>query len=148
VDNDFSRDITELVSAVRSSDVLVMRFISAGQRLVLDFRATDVDGPLVRLVEPVQSVQERYRHLAQLRPRMALPEKIVAVSWPRFAKSLGASPVWDEVMKRVSDCGHPASVREAMLTLDELTAHERAYQRSAVEGEGFRTLWSASPAHR
>ena len=146
--NDYSIDLEDIATTIRVSDVLVMRFISAGQRLLLDFRASDVDGPIVRVVEPVQSVQERYRHLSQIRPRMPLPEKIVAVSWPRYVSSLGASPVWDEVMRRVSDSGHPGCVRDAMLALDELTAHERAYQRAAIHGEGFRTLWSASPAHR
>lgn len=148
LDNDFSIDLRDLASTVRTSDVLVMRFVTAGQRLLIDFRASEIDGPLVRVVAPVQSVEERYRHLARLRPRMPLPEKIVAVSWPRFAASLGSSAVWDEVMRRVSDAGHPECVRMAVLALDELKAHERTHQRSAITGEGFRTLWSAFPAHR
>ena len=149
MDNDYSVDLGDIVTTIRTHDVLVMRFVAAGQRLLLDFRATELDGPLVKVVEPVKSVEERYRELKQIRPRLALPEKIVAIWWPRFITSLRTTGVWDEVMRRVSDCGHTEAVRRAEEALNELIAIERAHQRAAVTGEGFKTLWSARrAAHR
>ena len=148
MDNDFSVDLGDIASAIRTSDVITMRFVAVGQRLLLDFRTTDLDGPMVKVVEPVKSVEERYRTLKKLRPRFAPPEKIVALWWPRFAESLRSTGTWDEVMQRVSDTGHVDAVRRAAETLDELIALERAQQRQAVTGEGFKTLWSASPTPR
>ena len=70
MDNDYSVDLGDIVSTIRTHDVLVMRFVAAGERLLLDFRATEIDGPLVKVVQPVKSVEERYRELKQIRPRL------------------------------------------------------------------------------
>jgi hypothetical protein len=148
VDNDYSVDIEDVIGTLQTSDVVVIRFIALGMRLLLDFRATEIDGPLVRLVQPVTSVEERYKDLARMRPRLAPPEKIVAVMWTRFAPSLRTTGVWDVVMRRIADAGHADAARRAEEALAELVAAEAEEQRRAVKGEGFRTVWSASPAPR
>jgi hypothetical protein len=148
VDNDFSVDLRDISATIASSDVLVLRFVAVGQRLLLDFRVTELDGPLVRVVDPVKSVEERYRELRRLRPRLNNPEKIVAIWWPRFVVSLSSTGVWDEVMRRVADSGFTESVRRADETLGELVALEQAQHRAAITGDGFKTLWSRSPAKR
>lgn len=148
MDNDFSIDLTDIASTVRGSDVIMLRFVSVGHRLLLDFRTTDIDAPLVKVVEPVKSIEERYRSLKRMRPRFPQPEKIVALWWPRFAASLRTTGVWDEIMRRVTETGHVDAVRRAEEALEELMALERQQQRQAIVGEGFRTLWSAAPAPR
>ncbi len=148
MDNDFSLDLDEILSTLRTSDVVTMRFVVVGQRLLLDFRATEIDGPAVRLVEPVKSVQERYRALKKLRPRLPAPPKIVSIWWPRFAESMKETGVWDVILERVAEAGHPEAVRAAEETLAEVVALERSQKRNAVSGEGFKTLWSASPTRR
>jgi hypothetical protein len=149
VDNDFNVDLAEIAATVRAHDVVIIRFITLGERLLLDFRSSDIDGALVKLVEPVRSVQERYRHLRQIRPRFGDPAKIVSVSWPRFARSLEETGVWQEILSRVADSGHADAVRDAERELGVVLERERAHQRDAVAGsERFRTLWSASPAKR
>jgi hypothetical protein len=148
VDNDFSVDVAEITSTIRSADVITIRFVTIGQRLLLDFRATELDGPMVRVVKPVRSVQERYAHLKQLRPRLPAPDKIVAIWWPRFMPSLSATGVWDEVMQRVTESGYPGAVREAETTFAELIGLEEGVKRAAIRGEGFKTLWGAPAAPR
>ncbi|HMO54488.1 MAG TPA: hypothetical protein PJ994_08295 [Tepidiformaceae bacterium] len=149
MDNDFNVDLAEIAATVRTHEVVIIRFITIGERLLLDFRSSDIDGPMVKLVEPVRSVQERYRRLRQLRPRFDSPSKIVSVFWPRFARSLEETGVWQEIAARVVDSGHPDAVRDAERELSAVLERERAHQRDAVAGsESFRTLWSASPAKR
>lgn len=148
MDNDFSVDLDDVAAAIRTNDVIAIRFVVVGQRLLLDFRATEIDPPLVKVVAPVKSIEERYASFKQLRPRFAAPEKIVALWWPRFARSLATTGVWNLVLERVSETGHPGAVREAEEAFRELVALEEAQQRAAVQGMGFRTLWSASTAPR
>ncbi len=148
MDNDFSIDLADIAQTIRTSEVIAIRFVSVGHRLLLDFRTSDIDGPMVRVVMPVKSIEERYRNLRHLRPRFGLPDKIVAIWWPRFATSLETSGIWREVMERVSESGHSEAVRQAENALAELVGLERSQQRDAVRGEGFRTLWSASPTPR
>lgn len=148
MDNDFSIDLVDIAASIRTGEVLTLRFVAVGHRLLLDFRTTDIDGPLVKIVEPVKSIEERYRSLRKLRPRFEGPEKIVSIWWPRFAASLRTTGIWDEVMQRISDSGHTDAVRRAEDALQELIALEAAQQRAAISGTGFRTLWSASPSRR
>lgn len=148
MDNDYNVDIRDLCTTIGISDVLVIRFITLSQRLLLDFRATTAEGPLVRVVEPVRSVEERYQSLQRLRPHLPEPDRIVAALWPRFAASMTETPAWDEIMRRVADAGFPESVRAAGDAFAELVALERAEQRNAITGEGYRTLWSAYAAPR
>ena len=148
MDNDFNVDLVDITSTIKSGEVLTIRFIAVGQRLLLDFRATEIDGPMVRVVMPVKSVEERYRMLKQARPRFAPPEKIEAIWWPRFAKSLASTGVWKAVMERVSESGHVDAVRQAEDALAELVRLEYEQQREAVRGEGFKTLWAAESRHR
>lgn len=148
MDNDYNLDVADIAATIRAHDVIAIGFVAVGQRLLLDFRTTEIDGPLARVVMPVNSVEERYRHLKQIRPRFGPPERIVAIHWPRFASSLRHTAVWDEVMQRISDSGHVESVRKADETLRELEALERQQQRNAITGDGFRTLWASSHQRR
>jgi len=143
VDNDFSIDIADITHTIRTHDVVTIRFVAVGQRLLLDFRSNELDGPLVRIVDPVNSIEARYAALKKMRPRFETPEKIVAVWWPRFVSSLESTGIWPEVMQRVADSGHPDAVRAAQETFRTLLSLERQLQRDAILGEGFRTLWSA-----
>ena len=148
MDNDFSIDISEIASSVATSELVVLRFVTISERLLLDFRCNELDGPLIKLVPPVNSVQERYESLRRMRPRFARPEKIVVIWWPRFARSLQHSAVWNAVMERVSDAGFVEAVRAAEATVQELVQLERTIERNAITGEGFKTLWSASARMR
>jgi hypothetical protein len=144
MDNDFSVDLADIAATIKSSEVITIRFIAVGQRLLLDFRCTEIDGPMVRVVSPVKSVEERYRELRKTRPRFAPPEKIEAIWWPRFAKSLDTTGIWRAVMERVSESGHVDAVRQAEEALAEIVQLEHRQQIDAVRGTGFRTLWAAS----
>ncbi|MEO9254008.1 MAG: hypothetical protein ABI305_00580 [Tepidiformaceae bacterium] len=148
MDNDFNIDLVDIAATISSSEVITIRFVAVGQRLLLDFRCTEIDGPIVKVVPPVKSVEERYRTLRQMRPRFAPPEKIEAIWWPRFVRSLHTTAVWKAVMERISDSGHVDAVRQAEDALAEMVRLEWEQQREAVRGNGFRTLWSASPAKR
>ena len=147
MDNDFNLDLAEIASTIRAHEIVIMRFIAVGERLLLDFRTNDVDGALVRVVAPVRSVQERYQNLRQLRPRFDDPEKIVTVFWPRFTRSLETTGVWNEVVERIMRSPHPSELAKATRALGELVRLEMEQQRAAVRGGGeFRTLWSAATA--
>lgn len=144
MDGNHSVEPSKVVEAIAANDVLTLRFVTVGRRLLLDFRATDIDGPLVRLVDPVKSAKQRFRMLAAIRPRFEAPEKIVSIWWPRFIGSLDDCGIRDAILRRVAEAGHPDAVRAAEEALRALAAEERAHQRDAVAGPGFKTLWSAS----
>ncbi len=144
MDNQFDIDLADIAATIRAHDVIAIRFLSVGQRLLLDFRSTEIDGPIVRVVDPVKSMEERYRHLKQIRPRFPAPRRIVAIWWPRFVSSLVDTGIWAVIMECVSETGHVDAVRKAEEALAELTALERKIEQDAIRGTGFKTLWTTS----
>ncbi|MCA9822395.1 MAG: hypothetical protein KC482_03365 [Dehalococcoidia bacterium] len=148
MDNGHELDAAKVVSSIREHDVISMRFVIVGKRLLLDFRSNELDGPMVRLAEPAKSARERFAMLARMRPRFPPPEKFVSIRWPRFVRSLEELGIREAILTRVAEAGHPDAVRNAERALDALLEAEIATQRDAIVGEGFRTLWSASPSRR
>ena len=148
MDNSFGVEPQKVIATIREHDVIAIRFVTIGRRLLLDFRASELDGPLVRMVEPVKSARERFVELAKMRPRFRSPEKIVAVWWPRYVRSMVETGVREAILARVAESGHADAVRSAERELDAIQDEERRYEQAAIVGEGFRTLWSASPTPR
>ena len=148
MDNGFGVEPSQVVATIREHDVITVRFVTVGKRLLLDFRSSELDGPMVRMVDPVKSARERFVDLARMRPRFRAPDKIVAVWWPRFVRSFGENGIRDAILERVAESGHPDSVRAAESALDDLVAEERDYERQAIRGDGFKTLWSESAPRR
>jgi len=145
VDNDFSVDLAEVASTIGSADVVVVRFMTAPKRLLLDFRTSEVDGPYIGVVEPVRSVKERYKDLRRLRPRFDPPERIHVIWWPRYVESLRSTGIWERLDQRVAATGRDPDSTGTGEALEQLLHLESELVRNAIKGEGFRTLWSATP---
>ena len=144
MDNDYFLDLNEIIETVRTADVLTFRFVIVGQRLLVDSRHTEIDPPLVKLVAPVASVEERFRSLKRMRPRFRLPEKITSIWWPRYVDSLVGSGVWGALVERFTLAGFPDAAQRCEQVLEELKDLERSEVCSAIRGEGYQTLW---PGH-
>ncbi len=149
MDNDFNVDLDDIIAALRGHDVVLVRFVTVPRRLLFDFRSTPVDPPLVRVVDPLPSIEARYQHLRGLRPRFGEPRRLISVFWPRFAASFRHTGAWDNVRARLAASGHAAAIPGAEAALAELVTFEQVCQREAIlGGRAFRTLWSASPSPR
>lgn len=140
-------DIDEILGVVDAAEVLIIRFqMPVDKRLLVDTRATPLDPPLLRLVDRANSVEERFRGLKQLRPRMPLPDKIMSFQWPRHVRTLEETGIWERIVKRIERSGHATAAGMCAAVWNELLAAERRDEVSAiVGGEGWRTLWEREP---
>jgi len=141
MDNDVELDIGEVMRVIGGADVLLLRFVIVPQRLLLDARSSDVDGPLLKLVPRVNSARERFRELKQLRPRFALPDRITAIPWPRLVDTPVPSGVWAAIEQRLAAPGPSPSAPQAIAVLAEPKQRERLEVQHAVRGEGYQALW-------
>lgn len=144
MDNEFNLDIGEIIRTVRNSEVVTFRFVTIPDRLLIDNRTNEIDGPLLKLVPKAASAEERFKSLKMLRPRFKLPEKISAIWWPRYIDSLADTGIWDAIVERVAATGFTESPEHARLLFSELRAMERGEISNAIAGEGYKTLWPAS----
>ena len=94
-------DLDELIQAIKDEDVLIVRFQNFEERLLLDMRVGDDGEPLVKMVDPVSSPEERYKELREIRPEVALPERIMVVPWPRSYSELVRFGLWDHITDRI-----------------------------------------------
>ena len=141
MDNDQYLNIDEIVQTIESAEVLTMRFVVVGQRLLVDTRYTEIDGPLLKLVSPVKTVEERFRTLKRLRPRFRIPDKICSVWWPKHIQTLALSGVWPALARRIVDSGCPGAAQRCEDIFQELRALEESEVRSAILGKGYQALW-------
>jgi hypothetical protein len=141
MDNDYGIDLAEVMRVIRSADVLMLRFVIVPQRLLLDSRSNELDGPLLKVVPRVSGARERFRELRRLRPRFALPDRITAVQWPHRIDSLKSSGVWEAVRERLGASGFPGAEDQADEVYDELKKLERTEIQNAIRGEGYHTYW-------
>jgi hypothetical protein len=146
MDTEYHLDYDAIIKTVRQAEVIAFRFVTVPMRLLIDNRFSDADAPMVKLVPPAASAEERFKSLKVLRPRFRLPQKISAIWWPRYINGLVESGVWDAISCRITDNGYSAAAAECDELLRELRRMERAEMVNAIGGEGYRTLWPAGRA--
>ena len=144
MDNIYDLDYEAILSTVRRADVLAFRFVTVPDRLLIDNRVSESEGPMVKLVPRVNSAEERFKSLKILRPRFRLPKKISAIWWPRYIGGLVESGIWDAIADRVANNSFPDTARACEDILCELRRMERIEMLNAIGGDGYRTLWPAS----
>ena len=141
MDNDYVLNLDEILRTVQTADVITVRFLLLERRLLIDFRCSDIDGPMVKLVPRVNNSEERFRSLRKLRPRFALPDKLTAIQWLKYVRTMDTTGVWEAVMKRMAESGFASAVRDCEQVFRELQALERLEVYNAVTGKDFQTVW-------
>lgn len=141
MDNDYPIDVEEITRVLAEAELIVVRFVILRERLLIDPRSSADEGPLIAIVPPARSSEERFRSLRRLRPRFPAPERITVVHWPKFVDRLAASGVWAAVERRVLTAGFPKTARMAADALCELRRLERAEIGRAIRGKDYQTLW-------
>lgn len=144
--SDYGLDIDAMARVIDDADVLVIRFHVVADRLLVDARVGDGEAPLIRLVPPVSSAEERYRYLERARPGLPLPEHIAVLSWPRYIEVMNDAGLWDRLRRRLVDVGGEDMAARCDEVYGEIRAAERAEVMAAiVGGEGYESLWERTP---
>ncbi len=143
--DDYGLDLDEVSRVIDAADVLVVRFAILDKRLLIDARTGDQEGPLIAIVPKANSVEERFKALKKMRPRLPLPEKIMSFMWPRQLETFRASGLWDKIEARMVSLGGEQMIDACKKVIEELEREEKAEVVSAIRGgEGYQSLWERS----
>lgn len=141
MDNDYVLNLDDILHTVETADVVRLRFQLLDKRLVIDNRTSEVEGPLIKLVNRSGSSEESFRNLKRMRPRFPLPERMTAIFWPKYAATLKSTGVWAAIVQRFEATGFQDSIRQCDEVMQEMLQLERQEIRNAISGEGFQTVW-------
>lgn len=138
-------DLEELRKVIDNADVFTIGFRTFPQRLIIDARVSDNEGAMVRVVDPVASVEERFFWLGKERPGFGVPERFTFFVWPHSMSYFDESGLGEIVRRRIypldPEVGH--QVAESMWQLIQL---ERQATRDAITGRNHHTLWEREPS--
>jgi hypothetical protein len=144
MDFDFQLDLTEVARSIETADVVAIYFPFLRKTLLIDARHSDVDPPLVKVVEMVATPEERFKSVHRLRPRFPRPESLTLIPWPKYVESLVRLGVWERVVGRFINLGFPDVVRQCKASFEELVGLEKAEMARALSGEGYKSLWESN----
>lgn len=126
---------------IAEAEIISLYFPILRKTFLLDTRTDGNVGPLVCLVEMVDSSQERVRSIRRLRPQLPRPGSITMIPWLGRVDSLDAQGIWLAIVARLDICGDDRCVKLATACIDELKRHERREIWRAITGEQHRTVW-------
>jgi len=140
-------DLEEVRKVVEKCDVFTIGFRLFPQRMIVDTRTTGDEGPMLEIVEPVGTVEERFFWLGQRRPKFGVPQSFTFFVWPHSIPYLEDSGLMDRIRHRVypldtenGDLGR--SVAQSMIHLHVL---EQKATFDAIHGRNYHTVWEREP---
>lgn len=140
-ENGLHIDPEAVEQVLRRGDVITIAFATFPERLLIDTRHNDEAGPLVAIVDPVSTVQERYLWLGRHRGMFGVPEAFSFFPWPHTVRTLVAEDVLAPLRRRLAAVS-PEAAAALDANLTRLLAIEQQAMRDAVRGEGhWRTVW-------
>lgn len=130
-------DLEELRKVVENADVFAIGFRTFPQRLIIDARSRDNQGTMVRVVEPVATVEERFFWLGKERPSFGVPERFTFFVWPHSLRYFEESGLGQIIRERV----HPEADSQVAESMHRLFALEHQSTIDAVTGKNYHTIW-------
>ena len=136
-------DLNELRNVVENCDVFTIGFRLFPERLIVDARTTAEEGPMLEVVEPVGTVEERFFWLGKRRPDFGVPQRFTFFVWPHSVRFLEECGLMDKIRQRLyvaeAECGR--MVAESIVRLHQL---ENRAVHDAITGDNYHTLWAPS----
>ena len=134
-------DLDELRNVVENCDVFTIGFRLFPDRLIVDTRTAGEEGPMLEVVEPVGTVEERFFWLGKRRPDFGVPQRFTFFVWPHSVRFLEECGLMDKIRQRLyvaeAECGR--MVAESLMRLHQL---EGRAVHDAIAGNNYHTLWA------
>ncbi len=140
-ENGLQVDLEALRERLENADLIVIGFQAFAERLLLDARSSPTEGPLVAVVAPVSSVQERYAWLGKHRSSFGLPEDFTFAMWPHSISLIRDQDVLGPMGARMAAVSNEAdlAMSRALARLEVL--ERRAVREAVLGGPAWESLW-------
>jgi hypothetical protein len=109
--------ITQVLSTIEEAEVLTIFFPNLAKALVLDVRRSYEESPMVRVVNQVNSMEERMLSIEKMRPLLGRVRSIAGIPWTKSVRTLKENEIIDRLQQRLVTAGMHRS--EAKATCEE-----------------------------
>jgi len=141
IDEFTQQNVSRFLELVDAAEVLAVGFRLFPQRLLVDTRHTGDTPPMIKVVQRVNSIEERVRELAKTRPALPTPQRFYFTIWPRSIEALREAGIWQRILARCESSGHASVKRDCELAWKVLMGLERQEIQQAIKGEGYKAIW-------
>ncbi|MBN9388452.1 MAG: hypothetical protein J0I20_10400 [Chloroflexi bacterium] len=139
--------ITQVLSTIDEAEVLTIFFPNLGRALVVDVRRNLEEGPLVKVVGQVNSMEERMAAIEKMRPGLGRVRSIAGIPWAKSIRTLQENGVIARLEQRLVRAGENPyeaayACDNAFKTLQEL---EKKQWVSVIKGKNslYKNIWEA-----
>ena len=140
-DNGVMVDLEEIRGVIASAAIFAVGFVHFPERLLVDARFNEKEGPLVQLVDPAGSAEERIAWLSRRRPSLGPPQSLSFFGWPHSSRFLVESGIWDRILVRVGADLEPEMRTLCGLALRQIENLELTASQAVLRGDGWHSLW-------
>ncbi|NWJ46105.1 MAG: hypothetical protein HXX08_09525 [Chloroflexi bacterium] len=137
--------ISQVLSTIDEAEVMTIFFPNLSKALVVDTRVGLSDKPLVRVMNQVNSMEERMGILEKMRPTLGRVRSIAGIPWTKSIRSLKENEIISRLEKRLQLSGlQPFESKqvceEAFNKLQEI---ERNQWADLIKGQSvmYKTIW-------
>jgi hypothetical protein len=138
-------DLGEVKKVVDDCDVFTIGCRMFPERFIIDTRSSESEGPMVEVVEPVATVEERFFWLGQRRPSFGMPKQFSFFVWPHSLNYFDESGLGKLIRERVYPGDESGQIGAQMAkSMFRLHLLEQRATYDAVHGRNYHTLWERS----
>ena len=143
MDSAYDVDLDALLRTVQRSDHVIVRFSTLAQRLFIDFRTREGEGPGVFVLPMAATIEERLASIAAARPHFPRPERLYVMAWPLRVGGLVRLGFLEATRQRLAAMDAFEQVRDLERAFGDLERAEQEEMHRAITGDGYRTIWPA-----
>ena len=144
MEDDFQVDLERVIDSIKEAEVISILFQMFRKSLVIDIRPSEEDPPIIRIAAQSRGPEDRLRYIRRQRPSLPRPTNVTMFPWSKSVDSFVRLGIFEQLLKRAADTGHPTLIQECEDALEELRRLERAEMVAVVRGENYYTVWSAN----
>jgi hypothetical protein len=137
--------IVQVLSTIDEAEVVTIFFPNLAKALVVDARISLEEKPLIKVVNQVNSMEERMASIEKMRPALGRIRSIAGIPWTKSIRSIGENDIMDRIEQRLTSAGldifaAQAACAEAFTKLKEI---ERTQWVDLIKGTSpfYKTIW-------
>jgi MinD-like ATPase involved in chromosome partitioning or flagellar assembly len=137
--------ISQVLTTIDEAEVLTIFFPNLAKALIVDVRRNFEEGAMVKVVNQVNSMEERMAAIEKMRPNMGRVRSIAGIPWTKSIRTLRENGVVERLQQRLTGNGEAYDragilIEDAYRRLQEI---EQAQWVDLIKGTNplYRNIW-------